>query len=83
MSKTHSVKIWPEYFNAVCNLTKKHEIRRDDRDYQVGDLVILREWNHTTEEFTGKEQGVEITYVSRGFTGIEPGYVVFSFRVIP
>lgn len=45
---THHLKTKPEYFQAVINGKKPFEIRYNDRNFQVGDRVIL-------EEYTGKE----------------------------
>ena len=42
--KTHHLKCWPEFFEPICEGTKNFEIRRNDRDYEVGDLLILEEW---------------------------------------
>jgi len=39
----YDLKILPQYFNAVEDGSKPFEIRRNDRDYQVGDILLLRE----------------------------------------
>jgi hypothetical protein len=39
----HVLKVWSEYFWAIGE-GKEFELRRDDRDYKVGDLVRLREY---------------------------------------
>ena len=41
----HSLKILPEHFNAVVSGNKKSEIRYNDRNYRVGDILSLREWD--------------------------------------
>lgn len=58
----HELKIRPEYFGPVFEGIKTFEIRKDDRGYQVGDLVLLKEFND--EAFTGKAVVKEITYAT-------------------
>ena len=40
--KEHRVKILPSYFEAQVNNSKNFEIRKNDRNYQVGDLLLLK-----------------------------------------
>lgn len=77
----HELKILPPYFEAVISGKKTFEIRRDDRGFQAGDTVTLREYDsnkHSIEKFkfTDREYSAMIGYV----TAYEqkPGYVVFS-----
>ena len=60
----HRLKIWPEFFEAVLSGKKTFEIRKNDRDYQVNDLLLLQEYNPETEEYTGRELLVEVTYIT-------------------
>lgn len=43
-NKVHELKIWPEYFKEVRRGRKRFELRFNDRDYHVGDTLILKEW---------------------------------------
>lgn len=47
----HDLKITPKYFDDVWNGIKRFELRKDDRDYQIGDTLLLREWDG--EKYTG------------------------------
>lgn len=38
----HVLKIWPEYYERVRNGSKTFEIRKNDRNFNLGDLVELR-----------------------------------------
>lgn len=60
----HSLKTWPEYFQVVWHGAKTFEIRKNDRGFQVGDSLHLREWDPETEKFTGREQIVRVTYIT-------------------
>lgn len=63
----HRLKIWPNYYNAVTSGLKTFEVRIDDRDYKVGDILELEEWDPSTKEFTGRPILVRrITYIARG-----------------
>lgn len=52
MAKIIELKILPEHFAAVKRGVKKSELRYNDRDYAVGDMLILREYTGT--EYTGR-----------------------------
>ena len=72
----HELKTWPEFFQAMVDGRKQFELRRNDRDFQVGDELLLREWgpiNYSHEEnksqtfgdgaYTGREALVRVDYV--------------------
>jgi hypothetical protein len=46
MRTTHELKIWPEYFAQVRNGRMKFQLRRNDRDFKVGDQLLLKEWKN-------------------------------------
>lgn len=49
----HELKILPEYFVVVANGTKTFEVRKDDRLFEVGDILCLREFDG--QKYTGRE----------------------------
>ncbi len=59
-----------------------------DRDYEVGDILVLCEYDKFKESYTGREIVSEITYitsadhVSCAFSPsvLSPGYAVLSFK---
>lgn len=56
-------KIWPEYFQKILNGEKKFELRLADFECKPGDVLVLKEWNPGTKEYTGKSIEKEVTYV--------------------
>lgn len=75
----HQLKTWPEQFRAVRDGVKRHEWRKDDRGFQVGDELGLREWDPATEKYTGSFWTYRVTWITRGPDfGIPEGYCVMS-----
>lgn len=76
---THELKTWIEYFEEVFMGHKAFEVRKNDRNFQVGDTLILKEWNSETEKYTGRQLARNVTYILEGGQfGVEEGYVVMS-----
>ena len=77
----HEIKILPEYFEAVACGAKKFELRKNDRRYEVGDTVILREWDG--KRYTDREAIVVITYVLKDCPeyGLKPGHCIFGWEL--
>lgn len=48
----HELKIWPQYYERVKNGSKTFEIRINDRGFQAGDTVELRNWLPNIEKFS-------------------------------
>ncbi|HAM88646.1 MAG: hypothetical protein US83_C0012G0005 [Candidatus Falkowbacteria bacterium GW2011_GWC2_38_22] len=56
-------KVWPEYFQKILDGKKKYELRLADWECSEGDLLLLKEWNPETKEYTGREIEKTITYI--------------------
>jgi len=76
--RTHKIKVWPEFYQATLRNAKLFEIRQNDRDYQVDDILILREYDPKTRLYTGEQIIRTITYVTD--YAQQPGYVVMGIR---
>ena len=82
-SRTHDLKCWPPFFQAISDGDKTFEVRKNDRGFQKGDHLILREWNPTynygSGAYTGQQLDKIVTYVLQGGAfGIEPAYCVMG-----
>lgn len=79
--RIHTLKTHPGPFAAVRAGTKRHEYRINDRGFDEGDIIVLREWSEDYGTFTGQEERVRVTYISTGPDwGIPVGYAVMSIR---
>ncbi|MCL6548898.1 MAG: DUF3850 domain-containing protein [Alicyclobacillus sp.] len=78
MGTTHELKCWPEYFEPLLKGEKTVELRRDDRGFQVGDMLFLREYDPVSERYTGRTCTRIITHVLRGGPWLADGYVALS-----
>lgn len=79
--KHHILKCWPEPFNAIIERRKLFELRINDRDFQEGDSVELREWNPGYKDYTGRSILYTVGYVHREpsqFPGLLPGYCIWT-----
>lgn len=65
----HEVKSWPFLFQPIIEGIKTHDIRdKRDRDYNVGEVMLLREFDPAKGEYTGREARVLITYITDNVT---------------
>lgn len=58
----HKLKIEPVFFEAVELGWKTFEIRKNDRGFQVYDILVLQEYKNG--KYTGKEIKKEVTYIT-------------------
>lgn len=77
--KYHNIKVLEEYFNLISTNVKRFELRKNDRDYQVGDIVDLLAWDGT--QYIGKGITIKIKYVLKDCPeyGLMDGYCIFGW----
>lgn len=64
--KRHILKTWLQPFQAVWDGVKTFEVRKNDRNYESGDQLLLREYDPTTETYTGREIACWTPFVLQG-----------------
>jgi hypothetical protein len=69
--KTHNLKIWPQWFDAVRVGSKTFEIRKNDRGFAVGDLLVLEEFRPGVGTYTDRKITRRVTYLIEGDDGGE------------
>lgn len=77
---THELKIYPEFFSAVCTGVKRAELRKNDRDYRVGDTLHLLETPRGSCHSTGEFINATITHIADVGEWM-PGYVLLSIEL--
>jgi hypothetical protein len=84
---THELKTWPVYYQDIIDGNKSFEVRKDDRGFNVGDVLRLREYgwkkplDPVIERYTGRYCYVRVDYIYRGI-GIQDGYCIMSITQI-
>lgn len=83
----HVLKTWPIYFDAVMDGSKTFEVRRADRDFQVGDVLLLQRWDMDLGDYTRDGSGhpatvsMRVSYIlDGGQFGIAAGFVVMGVQ---
>lgn len=56
-------KAWSDKFEEVFSGKKNFEVRLNDFDISEGDILVLREWDPATKEYTGRELERTADYV--------------------
>mgnify|MGYP003016307113 CR=1 FL=1 len=71
----HKLKIQQKYFEPVIQGKKRFEIRKNDRNFKVGDIVVLEEIDENNA-YTGDSFKTKITFITDYQQ--KNGYVVFG-----
>lgn len=83
MRQKHDVKTWPAIFEEFRTGRKTFDVRKNDRNYKVGDTIIQHEYYPTKGTFTGRNIEQVITYILEGDKfGVVAGFVAMSVKPI-
>ncbi|MBU3964949.1 DUF3850 domain-containing protein [Patescibacteria group bacterium] len=56
-------KTWPELFQKILDGDKTFDLRLADFECNRGDILVLREYNSKTKEYTGRVMEKKVTFV--------------------
>ncbi|MDE6607071.1 MAG: DUF3850 domain-containing protein [Lachnospiraceae bacterium] len=78
----HELKIDTKYYADVVRGLKTFELRKMDRDYKIGDMLVLYEFDR--EIFTGRMFTVKIVYILKDVPeyGLIDGYGILGIEVV-
>lgn len=78
----HLLKIHPKPWSLLMEGRKPFEIRRNDRGFQVGDLVAFEEWDPESQAYTGWRSSwrrITVVYTHEDMPeALQPGWCVFA-----
>lgn len=86
--KVHILKTDSSYFQDILNGKKTFEVRFNDRNFKVGDILELEEYlfrvdskGETVGVYMNDFIKVEIVYILKDFVGLKDGYVVLGIEI--
>jgi len=78
----HDLKTHPKPFSQVWDRIKPFEIRKNDRNYEIGDILFLREYDPKEDTYSGRIVVARVTIVYKGPKwGIQSGYCVLGIFI--
>jgi len=86
--RIHHLKTWPNPFTAMWKGDKTYEIRKNDRDFGVGDLLVLQEYDprdgsHYRGQFTKRAILARVSYLTEGGKwGLPEGLCVMALHIL-
>ena len=76
----HKLKTWSEYFELMLLGLKKFEIRRNDRDFKSGDILILKEFDPILNTCSGRQIKCKVSSLLNDPLFVKDGFVVMSIE---
>ena len=84
------LKSWTKFFKAIKAGEKTHDLRsKKDRDYEIGERLLLQEYDPFSGTYTGDACVVEVTYITDDVTPcafssavLDKGYCILSIKVV-
>lgn len=81
----HTLKTIQPHFENLLNGIKTFELRKDDRPYATGNVLLLKEYDLQAKTYSGREIKMTVTHVLRNAPefGLLPGYCILSIKQFP
>jgi len=65
--KTHELKTVQPFFDEVLAGRKNFEFRKNDRGFETGDILILKEYDKESDTYSGREIKVKVDYILENY----------------
>jgi hypothetical protein len=76
----HDLKLIQPYFNDVQRGYKTFEVRRNDRNFQIGDILNLQEYDPVSDTYSGSYGIFWVTYVLSDEQYVKEGFVILGIK---
>ena len=80
--KVHTLKTIQPYYDAVVKGYKTFEYRLNDRKFEVGDVLHLKEYNSITKRLTGDESFYLVKYIVQEVFSLPTNYCIMGIEKI-
>lgn len=86
--KIHQLKIEKQHYDDLMSGKKKAELRFDDRDYQVGDIIHFKGFalsDGNVKPIVFEDRALKLFYITHCVNSVrylQPGYVMLSVEPI-
>jgi ParB family chromosome partitioning protein len=78
----HKLKTLQPFYSEVKMGLKTFELRKNDRNYKVGDIAFLQEYDMANDSLSGRAILIEITYILENIVGLDENFCIFSFKIL-
>ena len=78
--RRHKLKLAKMFFDDVRSGRKSFDLLKNDRNYQLGDIIEYREMDKGEE--TGRVIEKEVIYILEGFKGLQENYCILALADI-
>jgi hypothetical protein len=58
-------KTWPDLFQKILDGDKTFDLRLNDFDVEEGDVLVFKEWDPETKEYTGRMLEKKVGFVGK------------------
>lgn len=89
VNKIHTLKSWSKFFRPIYAGTRTHELRRNDRNFQVGDTIVLCEFDELSNSYSGAKCTVTVTSITSfeepcavSGEALDPAFCILSIVVV-
>lgn len=76
----HQIKLEAEFFDDALSGRKSFELRKNDRNYEEGDMLEMEEVKDGAK--TGRKCSKRIVYMMENFEGLENGYCILGCELL-